>query len=87
MPADDGRAANTEARGRRAKASKERNRGKWHAVVPRGRYGDLSAAEEARQDKALLYHQRRDQRVGELENWARELDELRLKLLNPLQAF
>ena len=47
MPADDGRAANTEARGRRTKASKERNRGKWHAVVP-GRYGDLSAAEEAR---------------------------------------
>jgi hypothetical protein len=32
-PMTDG-AANTEAGGRRPKASKERNRGKWHAVVP-----------------------------------------------------
>jgi len=39
MPADDGRAANTEARGRRTKASKERNRGKWHAVVPGALWG------------------------------------------------
>ena len=30
-----GRAANTEAGGRRPKASKEGNRGKWDAVVPR----------------------------------------------------
>jgi hypothetical protein len=29
-----GGAGNTEAGGRRRKASKERNRGKWHTVVP-----------------------------------------------------
>jgi hypothetical protein len=34
MPTDDGGAGNTEAGGRRPKASKERNRGKWHAVAP-----------------------------------------------------
>ena len=32
-------AANTEARGRRPKASKEGNRGKWQAVVPRALWG------------------------------------------------
>ena len=47
MPADDGRAANTEAGGRRPKASKERNRGRWRAVVP-GALWESSAAEAAR---------------------------------------
>ncbi|HMH62224.1 MAG TPA: hypothetical protein VK561_13175, partial [Bradyrhizobium sp.] len=37
-PLTDG-AANTEAWGRRPKASKEGNRGKWHAVVLRALWG------------------------------------------------
>ena len=48
MPADAGRAANTEARGRRTKASKERKPGKvGHAVVPGALWG-FEHAEEVR---------------------------------------
>jgi len=39
MPADDGRSREHRGWGRRPKASKEGNRGKWHAVVQRALWG------------------------------------------------